>query len=195
MKTRALTLTTAIALLLLLPGSAQALKLKTNRGGVCVVNPVTVVQGSDRVTYGLDVGSCETRNGVKAIASLGFAIEGNQVVSSLQRKVGVPPYENIRTSKRLLPDTLPDLPLLPDLPALVPWLPDLPPLLPELPLPGFGGEERTYTRIDYSVQLERNRGKKAKRKPERWRKRSGCERTTGKLPNDTLICQAFAPTN
>lgn len=192
----------ALAVLLLLPGVAEAFKVKTNRGGVCVVNPLTVVQG-DQVTYGLDTGSCKTRNGVKRVASQGLAIEGIQIVSALDRKVSAPPYTNVTTSSRLLPTTIPGVPL-PDLPVVpdVPVVPDLPvdvpalPELPDLPLPGDPDfdSDATYTRIDYSLQLDRDRGKRAKRKPERWRKRSGCERATKRNTDDTLICQSFAET-
>lgn len=188
--------TAAVVVLLLLPGAAEAFKVKTNRGGVCVVNPLTVVQG-DQVTYGLDTGSCETRNGVKRIASQGLAIEGIQIVSALDRKVSAPPYTNVTTSNRLLPTTipgvpLPDLPIVPDLPVDIPSLPEL----PDLPLPGDPDfdSDATYTRVDYSLQLDRNQGKRAKRKPEKWRKRSGCERVTKRNTNDTLICQSFAET-
>lgn len=188
------------ALLLLLPSGAAAFTVETNRGGTCEVNPRTSV-GGNLVTYGLEVPSCDTRNGIKRIASKGLAIEGDQIVSSLSGKTGTAPYENLTTSARTLPsagsDELPiDIPTIPD----IPLIPDLPidiTVLPDLPIPGTPDAQtgRTYTRIDYSLQLERNRGKKAKRKPEKWRPADGCRKVTRKRTNDTLICKSFAQTS
>jgi hypothetical protein len=191
-----------VVTLLLLPAVAEGFKAKTNRGGVCTVKPQTAVQG-DQVTYGVRVQGCRTRNGVRRVASQGLAIEGHQIVSALARKEAPPPYLNRRTSNRLLPDPTRDLPIeVPDLPLLPP-LPDLPidipplPELPELPLPDLPGGNKpgaTYTRLDYSLLLGPNKGRRAKRKPERWRPRDGCVVTTTKRSNDTLVCQSFAPT-
>jgi hypothetical protein len=185
--------------LLLLPAAAEGFKTKTNRGGVCTVDPQTTVQG-DQVTYGVRVDGCMTRNGVRRVASQGLAIEGHRIVSALARKDAPPPYLNRRTSNRLLPDPTRDLPIdVPDLPLLPP-LPDLPidvPPLPKLPLPDLPGVHNpgaTYTRLDYSLLLGPDKGRRAKHKPERWRPRDGCVVTTTKRSNDTLICQSFAPT-
>jgi hypothetical protein len=189
----------AVVALLLLPAAAEGFKAKTNRGGVCTVNPQTTVQG-DQVTYGVRVDGCRTRNGVRRVASQGLAIEGHQIVSALARKQAPPPYLNRRTSKRLLPDPTGDLPIeVPDLPLLPP-LPDLPidiPQLPELPLPDLPGVNNpgaTYTRLDYSLLLGPDKRRRAKRNPERWRPRDGCVVTTTKRSNDTLVCRSFAPT-
>lgn len=201
---RAVGLVAAFAVLAM-PAAAAAFKVKTNRGGKCVVDPVTIVRG-DQVTYGLKVRRCSTRNGVKEVASQGLAIQGRQVVSALDRKLAPPPYTNLRTSERTLPPEpgggvlppiipdVPDVPLVPGLPVDVPALPEL----PDLPLPGGGESEAdgaTYTRVDYSLRLARDKGRRAKRKPEKWRKRAGCRRSSTKRANDTLICQSFAPTS
>jgi hypothetical protein len=193
---------TALAVVVMLAAAApaQAFKVKTNRGGSCTVTPFTQVQG-DPVTYGINVPTCEARNGIQRIASEGFAIEGSQIVSVLPRKFGQAPYVNSRESNRTLPPTAPTPPLPVPIPPL-PGIPDLPidiPIIDDLPIigggGGGGGSGRTYTRIDFSLMLAANKGKRAKRKPERWRKRSGCARTSTKRNSDTLVCQAFAVTS
>lgn len=190
----------ALAIVTMLSAApAEAFKVKTNRGGSCTVTPFTQVQG-EQVAYGLNVPTCETRNGVRQIASEGFAIEGSQNVSVLPRKFGQAPYVNSRKSNRTLPPTVPTPPLPVPLPPL-PELPDLPidiPIVDDLPIIGGGGggaSGRTYTRIDFSLRLAPNQGKRAKRKPERWRKHSGCERTSTMRNSDTLVCKAFALTS
>lgn len=205
---RGLAIVVALAVLVIAPATAEAIKVKTNRGGVCNIRPITSVQG-DQVTYGVNVPGCRTRNGVRRIASIGLAIDGRQIASQLRRKLGTAPYSNVKTGDRtapddsgggLIPPILPDVPELPDVPDLplpipVPPLPDLPGLLPG----GGGGSDgsrRTYTRLDYSIRLKRNKGKRANKRPERWRKkRQFCRRATTKYTNDTIVCRSFAPTN
>jgi hypothetical protein len=191
----------AVAIAMLAASSpAQAFKVKTNRGGVCTLTPFTAVQGENQVTYGLNAPDCTARNGIRRIASEGFAIEGSQIVSVLPRKFGQAPYTNSKTSNRTLPPELPTGPVPVPVPPPPP-LPDLPiniPTLPELPVLGGNdpeGSSRTYTRIDYSVQLGPNKGKRSKRKPERWRKTKRCKRVSTQSNSDTLLCKAFAVTS
>lgn len=142
----------AMVAFLLTAAGAEAFTAKTNRGGSCAVQPVSEAAGGGDHRYGLRVPSCDTRNGIKRVVSIGLMVDNREPVDELQRKRGEPAYTNTRTTS----------------------------------------EDGNYVRIDYRLVLDRNRGKRAKRKPERWRpSHPDCVRTTTRYSGDTLLCQTF----
>lgn len=175
------------ALLIGAPG-AHAFLAKTNRGGACNVRPLTRILKGDRVRYGVRVPSCRTRNGVRAVASLGLAVQGMQTVSVLPQKVGTPPYSNVRTSPRTIPGTSAAPSLSPPLSL---------PIIDRLPILGNGGAaaaRRTYTQLEYSLTLRADKGRQGKSKPEHWLAQPGCAVGTTHHSGDTLVCRSFAIT-